>query len=77
MATDVDNLKAIRSSYITTLATEAAYQAANGPKPSYSIDGESVNWDAWRDSMMAKVDAVTELIVKLQAPTLIRSRGRA
>lgn len=77
MASDVDNLKTIRSNYIATLATESSFQVANGPKPSYSIDGETVNWDTWRDSMTAKIDAITEMIVKLQAPTLIRSRGRA
>ena len=77
MASDVDNLKATRSSYIATLATEAAYQAANGPKPSYSIDGETVNWDTWRDSMVDKIAKLTELIQSLSGPILVRSKGRA
>jgi hypothetical protein len=77
MATDVDNLKALRSSLIQTLATEAAYQAANGPKPSYSIDGESVSWDEWRTSTAAQIDKYTDLIVRLDGPVLVRSRGRA
>jgi hypothetical protein len=77
VASDVDNLKATRSSLIQTLATEAAYQATNGPKPTYSIDGESVSWDEWREATLRQIDELTALIVKLQAPTLIRSRGRA
>lgn len=77
MATDVENLKATRSSYLQTLATEAAYQAANGPKPSYTIDGETMQWDTWRDSMTAKIEVLTKMISILQGPVLIRTRGRA
>ncbi len=77
MATEADDLKTIRASYIATLKTEAAYQAANGPKPSYSIDGESVNWDAWRDSMLKKIEDLTNLIQAIAGPFSVRSRGRA
>ena len=77
MASDVDNLRSIRSNYIATLAAESAAQVTNGPKPSYSLDGESVNWDTWRDSMMARIDSISKVIQNLQSPFVIRSRGRA
>ena len=62
MATYLENLVIIRDNYAQSLATESALQISNGPKPSYSIDGQSVNWDAWRDSMMAKIAALNELL---------------
>lgn len=77
MATYAENLTAIRDGYAQTLATEAAYQAANGPKPSYSIDGETVNWDTWRDSMHAKIESLTKQIQAAGGPFSVRSRGRA
>lgn len=77
MASDVDNLKAQRSSLCQALATEAALQAAGGPRPVVTVDGESVNWDQWRESTLRQIDAITTQIVRLQGPVLIRSRGRA
>lgn len=77
MASDVDTLKAARSSLVATFAAEAAYQAANGPKPSYSIDGESVSWDEWRAATLKQIDDLSDVIVRLDGPVLIRSRGRA
>lgn len=77
MASESDNLKTIRANYIQLLADESAYQVANGPKPSYSIDGETVQWDEWRDKTMARIDALTDQIIRLTGPVLIRSRGRA
>jgi len=77
MPSDVENIRQIRSDYIATLAAEAAYQLANGPKPSYSIDGESVSWDSWRDSMTAKIESLTKLLNTVGGPFLIRSRGKA
>ena len=77
MPTPVENLVTIRANYIQALATESAYQVTNGPKPSYSIDGESVQWDSWRDSMTSKITELTELIQKLGGPVMVRSRGRS
>lgn len=75
-ATDIADLKEIRSNIIASLKAETAYQVANGPKPSYSIDGESVNWDTWRDSMQRKVIEITEAILQTQGPVMVASRGR-
>lgn len=77
MASDVDNLKATRSSLSQALATEAAAQAAGTGKPTYSIDGETVNWDEWREATLRQIDEITSLIIRLQGPVLVRSRGRA
>lgn len=77
MPTYAENLTTIRDNYAQALATESAYQITNGPKPSYSIDGESVNWDTWRDSMLAKIDTLEKLIQSASGPFTVRSRGRA
>ena len=62
MATYLENLVIIRDGYAQSLATEAAYQVANGPKPDYSIDGQSVSWEAWRSGMMKKLEELNDLI---------------
>ncbi len=77
MPSPVENLITLRDNYIQILTDESTYQLANGPKPSYSIDGESVSWDSWRDSMTAKIESLTNLINKVSGPFLIRSRGKA
>lgn len=76
-STDAASLIALRTKFVTLLTTETDYQIANGPKPSYSLDGETMNWDQWRDGMLERIDKVTGIIQKLQGPILIRSRGRA
>ena len=63
MATYTENLVIIRDGYAQLLATEVAHQIANGPKPDYSIDGQSVSWEGWREGMMKKIAALNELIL--------------
>lgn len=47
------------------------------PKPTYSLDGESYNWESYMESLLRQMDKMTDLINKLSAPWEIRSRGRA
>jgi len=58
MPTDLANLKAARTSLITNLATVAAA----GPKVTYSVDGQSVDWNAYRSSMLKDLAALEEQI---------------
>jgi hypothetical protein len=68
MATDLQNLQTIKSGLLDLLAKETTYQQANGAKPSYSIDGESVQWTEWRDRMITKIGELNTLIQNEQSP---------
>ena len=57
MPSNLENLEAIKSNYLTVLAADSV-----SPQPSYSIDGQSVNRDQWRDSLMAKIKDINDLI---------------
>lgn len=70
-------LETILDNLITIVATETAYQATNGPKPSYSLDGQSVNWDTWLDGMQSKIEKQQKLIQVIGSPWRVRSRVRS
>ncbi len=46
----------------TLIATETAYQIINGPKPSYSLDGESYDWPGWIRATQEAIDKFDALI---------------
>lgn len=60
--TDLQNLQAARSALINTLAQEMAYQKANGPKPSYTLDGENYQWAEWLAAVQVAIDKFNILI---------------
>ena len=76
MATAVENLKQAREDMITTLALEQAYCAAHGPKPDYSLDGESYQWSAWEEATIRKIEALNRVIQQLE-PFWKCTRARA
>ena len=45
------------------------------PKPSYSLDGESYQWESYRRSLEDSVERLQKLAVILQGPFEVRSRG--
>jgi len=57
MATDAENIVAIRSALYAALATEAA-----SPKPSYSIDGQSVDWNGYRAAVLKQIADLNGLL---------------
>lgn len=61
-ATNLNTLQTIRDNLLSIINTEVAYQATNGPKPSYNLDGQGVDWNAWLDAMMKRVKDIEELI---------------
>lgn len=76
MATNLENLQAIKRDLLAALAAEAAYQAGSGgPQPSYSLDGESYQKTEWREAVLRKVDVLNRLI-QAEQPYVIRSRAR-
>jgi len=76
MATVADNLNTIKANFMALLATETAYQVANGPKPTYSLDGESYQWDSWRQAMLDKIETINKLIQMEDGAFEIRAFGR-
>jgi len=77
MASNAANLAAIKASLLQQLADETAFCQANGPKPSYSLDGESYSWTEWREAVLRKVTSLNTLIQQEEGPWCLRSRARA
>lgn len=75
MATALQNLENVKSSLLATLAAETAYQETHGPKPDYSLDGESYQWTAWREAVLRKIEVLNRLIQQ-EKPFFLSSRGR-
>ncbi len=76
MATAVEKLKQAREDAITTLALEMAFEAAHGPKPDYSLDGESYQWMGYKEAMGRYIEQIDKLIQSAQ-PIWRASRARA
>jgi hypothetical protein len=74
--TNLANLQAIQANWIAELALEAASTLVNGPKPSYSLDGESVQWEQYRDAMQKRIDNLYPLIQRAGGPFIVHSRVR-
>ena len=51
------NLIAARDAIAANIAAEAA-----NPKPSYSIDGESVDWTSWARVQQERVEQLNKMI---------------
>lgn len=62
--TDLERLQNIRTSILTALET-------NGAKPSYNIDGQSVNWG----DLFGRLQQIDQLIAGLQGPIEEISEG--
>lgn len=71
MATDLEQLRAIRSQ---TLALVAELTA--NPKPSYTLDGQSVTWGDYLAKLRATVDWCERKLAG-EEPFEIRSQGVA
>ncbi len=67
-------LQATADAILTEIANETALWAANGPKPSYSIDGQSVDWNQW---LLLRRQGLMELYKLIQAlqPYQLKTRG--
>lgn len=76
MATVAENLATIKANWVALLATESAYQVANGPKPSYSLDGVSYQWDAWRQNVSDRIEALNKAIQMEDGAFEVRSFGQ-
>lgn len=50
-----------------TSATTALAAAMANPKPQYSIDGQSVSWDAYRKSLQDSIDWAKKTLLEIDA----------
>ena len=53
MATDLENLIAIRSNLLAALRTESA-----NPKPSYTVGNQSVDWNGYRAALLQQIEQI-------------------
>jgi hypothetical protein len=59
MATAYENVIAARNSLAQLLANETALMETNGPRPQYSLRGQSFNWESWLQRMREEIAALT------------------
>lgn len=71
MATDAQNLITIRSNLLADMATESA-----NPKATYSIDGQSVSWNEWWNTMLESVQKLDALISASARQGVVEVRQR-
>ena len=76
MATNIVNLQATKAALLQSLADETTYQQANGPKPSYNLDGESYQWTEWRAAVLDAIKNLNVLIQQEDPAWCVRSRAR-
>jgi hypothetical protein len=69
MPTDLNQVQTIKSQTLTLIATITA-----SPKPSYSIDGQSVSWTEYLKQLQATVAWCDEQLAR-EDPFEIHSRG--
>lgn len=77
MPSDVENLKATRSNLITILKTKTDEWVASGCPATYSIDGESVQWNDWVKSKSEEIQSLTQTIQLVSGPFVVYSKGKA
>ena len=68
MPSDLDNLLARRTAILTELGTLAS-------RVSYKIDGQEVDHNAYRKSLLAELKALNELIDSMQGPFEVETKG--
>lgn len=72
----VDDLKDARDSLVAIIKAQTAAWESAGCPPTFSVDGESYDWNSWLDSKIKALQDLTETINRVSAPWLVRSRGR-
>ena len=70
MPSDLENLATIRSNILTKLASEPS-----SPKVSYSIDGQTVNYNDWYRMMWGQLQEVNKQIAASGGPFEVETLG--
>lgn len=72
----IDSLRSARDNLGAIVLAQTEAWVAAGCPPSFSVDGESYQWDAWLKTKVAEIDALTATMRNLSSPFIVRSRGR-
>lgn len=67
---DLTDLQALKTATIARL-TEITAE----PKPSYIIDGQNIQWSAYRDALWNQLREIKAEIKSLSAPVEVLTRG--
>lgn len=70
LATALDNLEQL-------IEAKTAAWVASGCPPTFSVDGESYDWNNWLQSKIDAIDKLKSLIQKSGGSFVVRSRVRA
>ena len=76
MASDLDNLNTRRSAILAELAAGQVPSGESMRKPSYQIDGQSVNWNQYRASLYEELERIDQLISATQGPVEVQSEAK-
>lgn len=71
----VANLITARDNLDQLIATKTAEWIADGCPPTYSIDGESMDWNNWLTSKMTNLEQLDAAIAR-RSKFVVRSRGK-
>jgi hypothetical protein len=63
MATNAENIATIKANLLTALATESA-----NPKPSYSMGGQSFDWNGYRSAVLKQIADLDALLAAAEGP---------
>jgi hypothetical protein len=75
MATRAERLTAIRDNLLQIVEEQTAAWVAAGCPPTFSVDGESYQWDSWLTSKTQAIEQMDKLIQRA-TPFYMRSRHR-
>lgn len=75
MATRAERLTAIRDNLLQIVEEQTAAWVAAGCPPTFSVDGESYQWDSWLTSKTQAIEQMDKLIQRA-IPFYMRSRHR-
>ncbi len=76
MPTDLENLITRRSAILSELATGTADGETDIRRPSYNIDGQAVDWTAYRKSLLDELSQLNQAISALEGPVEISTEGQ-
>mgnify|MGYP000028093794 CR=1 FL=1 len=69
-------LETARDALEAVIAAQTAAWQADGCPPTFSVDGESYDWNNWLAGKTAALKELNGLIQKRAGPFIVRSRGR-
>lgn len=73
----VANLQAALANLEQLIETQTAAWVADGCPPTFSIDGESYDWNNWLDGKLAAIERLQRTIQLRGGSFVVRSRVRA